>query len=77
MMSSYSLIHDKMNHAKIALARLQVCSKMISRLKQLSITLMGMIVHCHGDEKYAQYFNEFGQTIPISQLVPYCNCCGF
>jgi hypothetical protein len=61
-----SIIHDKMDHAKIALPRLQVCNKMISKLGQLPITLMGMIVHCHGDERYAQYFNEFGQMIPIS-----------
>jgi len=54
-----------MDHAKIALPRLQV-NKMISRLGQLPITLMGMIVHYHGDERYAQYFNEFGQMIPIS-----------
>jgi hypothetical protein len=55
-----------MDHAKIALPRLQVCNKMISKLGQLPIILMGMIVHCHGDERYAQYFNEFGQMIPIS-----------
>jgi len=53
-MSSY----DKMDHAKIALPRLQMCNKMISRLGQLPITLMSMIAHGHGDEICAQYFNE-------------------
>jgi hypothetical protein len=47
------IIHDKMDHAKIALLRLQVCNKMIFRLGQLLITFTNMIVHGHGDEKYA------------------------
>ncbi len=40
------------------LPRLQVCKKMIFGLAQLPITLMGMIAHGHGDERYAQYLNE-------------------
>jgi hypothetical protein len=47
-------IHDKMDHVKIALPRLQVCNKTIFGLGKLSITLMDMIVHGHGDERYAQ-----------------------
>jgi len=47
------IIHDKMDHAKIALPRLQVCNKMISGLGQLLITLTSMITHGHGDEIYA------------------------
>jgi hypothetical protein len=47
------IIHDKMDHAKIALPRLQVYNKMIFSLGQLPITLMGMIMHGHGDERYA------------------------
>ncbi len=31
---------------------------MICGLVQLPIMLMGMIVHGHGDERYAQYSNE-------------------
>jgi hypothetical protein len=58
------IIHDKMDHAKIALPRLQMCNKMIFGLGNLSITLMGMIAHGHGDEKYAQYFNEFWPNNP-------------
>jgi hypothetical protein len=53
-----------MDHANIALPRLQVCNKMISSLGQLPITLTGMIVHGHGDEKYAQYFNELWPNNP-------------
>jgi hypothetical protein len=37
---------------------------MISGLGQLPITLTGMIVHGHGDEKYAQYFNELWPKDP-------------
>ncbi len=47
------IIHDKMDHAKIAFPRLQVCNKMISRFGQLLVNLMGMIMHGHGDEIYA------------------------
>ncbi len=58
------IIHDKMDHAKTALPRLQVCKKMISRLRQLPITLTSMITHGHGDERYAQYFNELWPNDP-------------
>jgi hypothetical protein len=52
------IIHDKMDHAKIALPSLQVCNKMIFGLKQLLVTFTGTITHGHGDERYAQYSNE-------------------
>jgi hypothetical protein len=52
------IIHDKMDHAKTTFPRLQVCNKMISSLGQLSITLTWMITHGHGDERYAQCYNE-------------------
>jgi hypothetical protein len=58
------VIHDKMDHVKTAFPRLQVVNKMICGLGQLPITLTGMIVHGHGDEKYAQYSNEFWSTNP-------------
>ncbi len=44
--------HDKMDHAKIVLPMLQVVNKMICGFGQLPITLTGMIVHGHGDERY-------------------------
>jgi ABC-type iron transport system FetAB permease component len=47
------IIHDKMDHAKIALPRLQITNKMICGFVQLPIMLTGMIVHGHGDERYA------------------------
>jgi hypothetical protein len=53
------VIHDKMDHSKIALPRLQVKNKMVSRLGQLSVTLTRMIVHGHGEETFIQFFNEF------------------
>jgi hypothetical protein len=58
------IIHDKMDHAKIAFPRLQVCNKMISSIGQLPITLTGVITHGHGDEKYSQYSNELWSNDP-------------
>jgi len=59
------IIHDKMDHAKIMLPRLQVCNKMISSLRQLPITLMRTIMHHgQGDERYAQYSNELWPNNP-------------
>jgi len=56
------IIHDKIDHAKIALPKLQVYNKMIFGLGQLPITLMSMIVH--GNERYAQYSNELWPNDP-------------
>jgi hypothetical protein len=58
------IVHDKMDHTKNALPRLQVCNKMISRLGQLLITLTSMIMHGHGDERIVQYFNELWPNNP-------------
>jgi hypothetical protein len=58
------IIHDKMDHAKVALPRLQVCSKMIFGFGQLLVTLTSMIAHGHKDEIYAQYFNELWPNDP-------------
>jgi hypothetical protein len=44
------VIHDKMDHAKIASSSLQVVNKMIYGLGKLPITLTSMISHGHGDE---------------------------
>jgi hypothetical protein len=52
------VIHNKVDHSKIVKPRLEVKNKMMTRLGQLPITLIGMIVHGHGDEAYAQYSNE-------------------
>jgi len=47
-----------MDHSKIAIPRLEVKNKMMARLGQLLVTLIGMKVHGHGDEAYVQYANE-------------------
>jgi len=48
------VIHNKMDYAKITFPRLQMTNKMICRFGQLpNVTLIGMIAHGHGDEKYA------------------------
>jgi hypothetical protein len=41
---------------------------MVSKLGQLLITLTATIVHGHGNETFAQYFNELWPMIQISQL---------
>jgi hypothetical protein len=43
---------------------LQVCNKMIFGFGQLPITFTNMIVHGHGDERYAQYYNELWPNNP-------------
>jgi hypothetical protein len=52
------VIHEKMDHFKIALPWLQMKNKMVFRLRQLLVTLTRMIVHGHGDKTFIQYFNE-------------------
>jgi hypothetical protein len=47
-----------MNHLKIVLLWLKVKNKMVSKLAWSLVMLTGMIVHGHGDEAFAQYFNE-------------------
>jgi len=66
------VIRDKTDHAKLAFTRFQVMNKMIYELGQLPITFISMIVHGHGDERYAQYSNELWLMILISQLGHYC-----
>ncbi len=58
------VIHDKMDHVKTTLPRLQVANKMICGLGQLPIMLIGMIAHGHDDERYAQYSNELSFNDP-------------
>jgi hypothetical protein len=68
------IIHAKMDRVKTTFPTLQVANKMICGLGQLPITLMGMIVHGHGDERYAQYSNELWTNDPnftIGSLLPF------
>jgi hypothetical protein len=52
------VIHDKMDHSKTTIPRFEVKNKIMIGLGQLQVTLMGMIVHGHEDEAYAQYSSE-------------------
>ncbi len=52
------IIHDKMDHFKIAMPWLQMKIKMVFGLKKLLVTLTRMIVHGHGDKAFVQYSNE-------------------
>ncbi len=58
------IIHNKMDHAKITLPRLQVVNKMICGLGHLPIMLTGMIAHGHVDERCAQYSSEVWPNDP-------------
>jgi len=71
------IIHGKMDHTKTPLLRLQVYNKMISSFGKLPITLMGMIMHGHENERYAQYSNELWPNDPnftIGSLLRFCKC---
>ncbi len=61
---SLCVIHNKMDHVKIVISRLQMCNKMISRLGQLPTTLIGMTTHGHEDETYVPYLNELWPNDP-------------
>jgi hypothetical protein len=63
-MSLLCIIHDKMDHSKTALPRLQVKNKMVVGLGQLPITLTEMITHGHGDDAFSQYSNELWPNDP-------------
>jgi hypothetical protein len=58
------IVHDKMDHLKIALSMLQVKNKMVVGLGQLLITLTRMITYGHGDEAFVQYSNELWPNDP-------------
>lgn len=50
-----TIIHNKMDHAKMALPLFSHKTKMNDAWMKLSIAVIGMIVHGHGDVKYAHY----------------------
>jgi hypothetical protein len=60
----FVIIHDKMDHSKIVLPRLQVKNKMVVGLGQLPISLTRMIAHGHCDEAFAKYSNELWPNDP-------------
>ncbi len=58
------VIHDKMDHSKTTIPRLEVKNKITRELGWLLVMLIGMIVHEHGDEAYIQYSNELWPNDP-------------
>ena len=53
------IIHDKMDHTKSAILRMQRCTKATSGLGQIPISVTGMLTHGHGDGAYAHYSTAF------------------
>jgi hypothetical protein len=53
------IIHDKMDHMKTAIPRMQRHTKATAGLGQIPISLIGMLTHGHGDGAYAHYVTAF------------------
>ena len=53
------IIHDKMDHTKSAIPRMQLSTKATCGLGQISIFVTGMLTHGHGDVAYAHYSTAF------------------
>ena len=53
------IIHDKMDHTKSVIPRMQRSTKATSRLGQIPISVTGMLMHGHGDGAYAHYSTAF------------------
>jgi hypothetical protein len=49
------IIHDKMDHSKTAIPRMQRITKATSGLGQIPISLTRMLIHGHGDGAYVHY----------------------
>ena len=59
------IIHDKMDHTKSAIPRMQRSTKATSGLGQIPISVIGMLTHGHGAERMLttpQYFGPETQT---------------
>ena len=50
-----TIIHDKMDHSKTSSLHFSHKSKHMDSFMKLPITVTGMIVHGHGDVRYAHY----------------------
>jgi hypothetical protein len=57
-----------MHHVKTILTKFQVANKIIFGLGKFPITLINMIAHGHGNERYAQYDYELWPDDPNSTL---------
>jgi hypothetical protein len=53
------LIHDKMDHTKTTIPRMQRHTKATAGLGQILISLTGMLTHGHGDGAYTHYATAF------------------
>ena len=53
------IIHDKMDHTKTAIPRMQRTTKATSGLGQIPISVTGMLTHGHDDGAYAHYSTAF------------------
>ena len=53
------IIHDKMDHTKSAIPRMQRSTKATCGLGQIPISVTGMLTHGHGDGAYAHYSTAF------------------
>ena len=53
------IIHDKMDHTKSAIPRMQQSTKATCGLGQIPISVTGMLTHGHGDGAYAHYSTAF------------------
>ena len=53
------IIHNKMDHTKSVIAKMQGTSKATFGLGQISIYVIGMLTHGHGDGAYAHYSTVF------------------
>jgi F0F1-type ATP synthase membrane subunit a len=54
-----TIIHDKMDHAKIIFPCLASKNKSIDAFMRLPVVVTGMIAHGHGDGKYAHFLLDF------------------
>ena len=53
------IIHNKIDHTKSAISRMQRSTKATSGLGQIPISVIGMLTHGHGDRAYAHYSTAF------------------
>ena len=53
------IIHDKIDHTKSAIPQMQQSTKAICGLRQIPISVIGMLMHGHGDGAYAHYSTAF------------------
>ena len=70
-----TVIHDKMDHAKIASPVFPHKSKDLDGLVKLPLFVTGIIAHGHGDVCYAHYGLDLFHTTPTTLLVLWPSCC--